>query len=75
VVAAVDPGVHADSDASAHAGKRAQERLPSPWGEHGWKVFLFDLDEIEHAVQYVRDNPHEAGLPEQRWPWIKEYEG
>jgi hypothetical protein len=59
----------------AHAGNKAQERLPSPWGEHGWKVFLFDLDEIEHAVTYVRDNPAEAGLPPQSWPWVKEYDG
>jgi REP element-mobilizing transposase RayT len=54
---------------------RRDQRLPSPWGERGWKVFLFDLDEIEHAVQYVNDNPAEAGLPAQQWPWVKEFEG
>jgi hypothetical protein len=36
-------------------------------------VYLFDHDEIEHAVRYVRDNPREAGLPAQAWPWVKEY--
>jgi len=50
-------------------------RLPSPWGEHGWKIFLFDLDEIEHAARYVSGNPTEAGLPAQSWPWVKEFEG
>ena len=67
MVAAVNQG--------AYAGRTQQERLPSPWGEHGWKVFLFDHDEIEHAVQYVRDNPLEAGLPVQAWPWLNEYGG
>jgi len=56
-----------------HAGTDAGGRLPSPWGEHGWKVFLFDLDEIEYAVTYVNDNPIEAGLPRQQWPWVREF--
>jgi REP element-mobilizing transposase RayT len=46
------------------------DRLPSPWAEHGWKVFLFDDVELEHAIEYVHDNPIEAGLPRQQWPWI-----
>jgi REP element-mobilizing transposase RayT len=50
-------------------------RLPTPWGEHGWKIFLFTLDEIEHAVEYVNQNPVEAGLPRQSWAWIKPFEG
>jgi REP element-mobilizing transposase RayT len=46
-------------------------RLPSPWEEHGWKVFLHTLEEIELAIQYVNNNPLEAGLPPQHWSWIK----
>jgi REP element-mobilizing transposase RayT len=49
-------------------------RLPSPWEEHGWKVFLHTLDEIELAMLYVNNNPLEAGLPAQRWSWIKPVE-
>ena len=76
VVAAVNPGAHAGSSIpGAHAGSDPRGRLPSPWGEHGWKVYLFDLDEIEHAVTYVNDNPTEAGLPRQKWPWVREFEG
>jgi REP element-mobilizing transposase RayT len=54
--------------------KERKDRLPTPWCEHGWKVFLFDINEIEHAVQYVNDNPKEAGLPPQQWPWLKTYD-
>jgi REP element-mobilizing transposase RayT len=49
--------------------------LPTPWGEHGWKIFLFDLNEIEHAVEYVNNNPAEAGLPLQPWSWLKPFNG
>ena len=49
-------------------------RLPSPWEEHGWKVFLHTPEEIELAMEYVNNNPIEAGLPRQRWSWIKRYE-
>jgi REP element-mobilizing transposase RayT len=72
VAAAVNPGPQAGSD---HTSSATPVRLPSPWGEHGWKVFLFDLHEIEHAIQYVNANPVEAGLVPQHWPWVKPYEG
>lgn len=49
-------------------------RLSSPWEAKGWKVFLHTPDEIELAVQYVNDNPVEAGLPRQNWSWIRLYE-
>lgn len=79
VGAAVNPGVHAGRSgkrAGVAAGvSRGSLRLPSPWGEHGWKIFLFDLGEIEHAVEYANANPEEAGLPPQRWPWVKPFEG
>jgi hypothetical protein len=68
VGAAVNPGGHAGSRG------RASPRLPSPWGEHGWKVFLFDLDEIEHAIEYVNANPTEASLPPQHWSWLKPFD-
>jgi len=88
VVAGVNPGPQAGRSrkerrvgAAVHLGtgvgagvNRASPRLPSPWGEHGWKVYLFDLDEIEHAVTYVNDNPTEAGLPRQQWQWVREFE-
>jgi REP element-mobilizing transposase RayT len=54
--------------------KQRDDRIATPWCEHGWKVFLFDINEIEHAVQYVNDNPKEAGLPQQQWAWVKTYD-
>jgi len=64
---AVNPGPQA-----GRSGDKV--RLPSPWGEHGWKVYLFDFDEIEHAVEYVNGNPTAARLPAQGWPWVKPFE-
>jgi REP element-mobilizing transposase RayT len=71
---AVNPGGHA-GNSGGHARKQSPPRLPTPWGEHGWKVFLFDLNEIEHAMEYVNANPVEAGFAPQPWPWVKSYEG
>jgi REP element-mobilizing transposase RayT len=79
----VNPGLQAGRNANTRrlgaavnpGGHSGRNRLPSPWGGRGWKVFLFDLDEIEHAVEYVNANPVEAGLAPQRWPWLKPPEG
>jgi REP element-mobilizing transposase RayT len=49
-------------------------RLPSPWEEHGWKVFLHTQDEIQLANEYVNNNPIEAGLRRQHWSWIKPFD-
>jgi REP element-mobilizing transposase RayT len=49
-------------------------RLPSPWEAKGWKVFLHSVDEIGPAIEYVDNNPLEAGLPPQHWSWIKPFE-
>jgi len=54
---------------SAYPDKRG--RLPSPWEEHGWKVFLHTLEEIEAAIEYVNNNPLEAGLCAQHWSWVQ----
>jgi REP element-mobilizing transposase RayT len=52
-----------------------RRRLPSPWEAKGWKAFLHNVDELGFAIEYVNNNPAEAGLPRQHWPWIKPYEG
>jgi REP-associated tyrosine transposase len=56
------------------AYRDSRGRLPSPWVEHGWKVFLHTPEEIELAILYVTNNPLEAGLRAQRWSWIKPYD-
>lgn len=46
------------------------------WTEGGgWKVFLDALEEVRRTVGYVRRNPLPIGLPEQHWPFVKEYDG
>src|SRR5262245_32264185 len=43
------------------------------WGEHGWNVFLHDAESVEHAIQYVTDNPLKEGKPLQRWSFVREF--
>jgi REP element-mobilizing transposase RayT len=45
------------------------------WGGPGWKVFLNRREDIERIVDYIRQNPIKAGRPQQRWPFVKEYDG
>ena len=44
-----------------------------PWP--GWKVFLNTRAAIERVIRYIRENPIKAQMPEQRWPFVKEYDG
>jgi REP element-mobilizing transposase RayT len=46
------------------------------WAEGGgWKVFLDEPEEVRRTVGYIRRNPLPLGLPEQHWPFVKEYDG
>jgi REP element-mobilizing transposase RayT len=45
------------------------------WGGPGWKVFLETREDLERVIRYIRDNPTKASLPEQRWDFVKEYDG
>lgn len=56
------------------AGAKRYERLPTPWGEKAWHVFLHDEDEIRQRIEYVNDNPVKAGRPEQRWGFVTRFE-
>jgi REP element-mobilizing transposase RayT len=55
------------------AGRRAPTH--PVWGGPGWKVFLNTRRDFERVVQYIRDNPVKAGRAEQRWEFVKEYDG
>ena len=48
-------------------------RLPSVWCQSFWNVFLFTAADIERSIAYVRQNPPEAGLPAQSWPFVTAY--
>jgi REP element-mobilizing transposase RayT len=45
------------------------------WGGPGWKVFLETQADMQRIVDYIRQNPVKAGMPEQRWAFVKEYDG
>jgi REP element-mobilizing transposase RayT len=45
------------------------EGLPSPWGRGGWAVYLDTEEAVHAAIRYVEQNPIEAGLPQQVWPF------
>ncbi len=47
-------------------------RLPSPWCEGGWKVYLH-RGEVRRAIDYVEQNPLRAGLPAQHWSFVTPY--
>ncbi len=46
------------------------DRLPSPWAEGQWKVFIDDQSHLRNAIDYVNDNPAKAGLPRQTWAFV-----
>jgi REP element-mobilizing transposase RayT len=48
---------------------------PTWTGGVGWKVFLFEPDEVRRTIRYIERNPLPLGLPVQRWPFVKEYDG
>ena len=50
--------------------RKPNGRLPSPWVEGGWNVYLDSADEIRHRIGYTEDNPVKAGLPRQHWPFV-----
>ncbi len=53
--------------------QRDNGRAPSPWVKGGWQVYLNTPAEIEQRIQYVEQNPVNAGLPLQRWWFVRRY--
>ena len=52
---------------------RRNGRLPMPWADGGWKVYLFTADDMRRAIGYVEQNPPRAGLPRQQWSCVTPY--
>ena len=53
--------------------RQANGRVPSPWVVGGWFVYLGSPAEVHGRVRYVEQNPTKAGLPPQRWPFVRPY--
>lgn len=45
-------------------------KIPSPWAQRSWPVFLHDDEEILRAIGYVQRNPAKEGKRPQRWSFI-----
>jgi REP element-mobilizing transposase RayT len=48
-------------------------RLPTPWAEGGWRVYLHTDEEILRTIRYVEQNPIKAGMPPQHWDFLTTY--
>jgi hypothetical protein len=45
------------------------------WSSRPYKVFPYSPDDVRHVVAYIENNPIKEGLAEQRWPFVKTYDG
>jgi REP element-mobilizing transposase RayT len=52
------------------AGQHPFQGRRSPWSRGFWQVYLDTPDEVNSATQYVRQNPVQDGLPEQKWSFV-----
>jgi len=48
-------------------------RVPSPWVEGCWTVFLDSHADITRAIAYVENNPIREGLKAQHWTFVTPY--
>lgn len=64
----LDRGVH-----PLQEHRQANGRIPSPWVVGGWYVYLNSPAEVRSRVRYVEGNPPKAGLPPQRWAFVRSY--
>jgi REP element-mobilizing transposase RayT len=54
---------------------RVRGKIPSPWAEKQWKVYLDSEEAIEQAIRYVEENPIKEGKPHQSWPFVTPFGG
>ena len=50
--------------------RKENGRVPSPWGEKGWNVFINSHEQLRRVIRYVEENPVKAGLKQQRWSFV-----
>ncbi len=41
---------------------------------NAWKVFLDHPDDVRRTIGYIKRNPIKIRLPEQKWPFVQEYD-
>ena len=64
-------------DASCFAVRDCKLRDPDHpvWTEGGWKGFLETAQDFRRIIRYIELNPVKIGLSQQRWDFVKPYEG
>ncbi len=55
--------------------RRANGELPSPWTVGGWVVYLDTEEQLRNRIQYVENNPVQAGFRVQRWSFVSPFRG
>jgi REP element-mobilizing transposase RayT len=50
------------------------ERHPL-WTQGGWRGFLNSPQRVRTVIRYIESNPLRAGLPQQEWGFVREYDG
>jgi REP element-mobilizing transposase RayT len=48
-------------------------RVPSPWAQKAWKVFLDSDADVRRAIRYVEENPEKEGKRRQQWSFVVPY--
>ncbi|HEX8914801.1 MAG TPA: transposase [Humisphaera sp.] len=48
-------------------------KVPSPWAQKAWKVFLDSDGDVYRAIKYVEDNPEKEGKRRQKWSFVLPY--
>jgi REP element-mobilizing transposase RayT len=70
--------VEALKDASRNrlykTGRRVEEH-PTWCGGYNWHFYVNHPDEVRRTTAYIERNPLPLGLPTQRWPFVKVYDG
>ena len=49
---------------------QGQSPVPKCFAQGGWKVFL-KAETVERTIRYVEENPIKAGLPAQKWRFVR----
>jgi hypothetical protein len=60
------------AEALREAGLRPSDH--PVWAQGDWKVFLDSPDDIRRTIRYINLNSPKHRLPEQRWPFVIEYD-
>jgi REP element-mobilizing transposase RayT len=48
---------------------------PSPWGRLPWVVYLWTVEDVRRAIDYVEQNPVKARMGRQQWDFVVAFRG